>query len=305
MAGPIPQVTPEQLQTVMFLVGQKGTDITTVLRQWWPNLSPDEMAALVQRTISAIEQSAVAGPRPEAIQALERLAPQFPKIVDSLRSLANVGGQNAQEAFEALRRLARTNPDEVIPALRELVRVGGAYAEAAFNEIAALAEEGYQTARDALVKIANSGGQFAAAALALARRLGLMALEGAATVAAGISTATLIGVGAVVAGAILIGGYIWSRGEAPVQPGPRGTGENCPEQTRTARKCPWTPDGYTIGECTPGFCWDGGPQGTLACKQENTKVPNAHLNDMNNLVCNDGFGSQVRDPCTGVLLRCD
>jgi hypothetical protein len=65
------------------------------------------------------------------------------------------------------------------------------------------------------------------------------------------------------------------------------------------------PTGYSVGECGPGFCWDGGPQGTLACKQENTNVPNAHLNDLNNLVCNDGFGTQMRDPCTGVLLRCD
>jgi len=305
MASPIPQVNPQQLQTIMSLVGQRGTDITTILKSMFPTLSPDELASLTQRTVAAIEQAAAAGPRPEAIRALEQLAPNYPSVLDTLRRLTNVGGQNAQAAFEALSRLARVIPDKVVPLLQDLVRVGGSYAEAALNEIYALAAQGVQAAKDALVKIAQSGGQFAGAALLFARKLGLMALEGAAATAAGISTATLLGIGAVVVGAILIGGYIWSRGEAPVEPGPRGTGEDCPQQTMTARPCPWMPTGYSVGECGPGFCWDGGPQGTLACKQENTNVPNAHLNDLNNLVCNDGFGTPVRDPCTGVLLRCD
>lgn len=76
----------------------------------------------------------------------------------------------------------------------------------------------------------------------------------------------------------------------------------CPPQTRSAVKCPWTPDGYTVGECTPGFCWDGGPQGSLACKQIETP-PGAGRNDLNNVVCN-GTVPLGHDRCTGVHLGC-
>jgi hypothetical protein len=111
--------------------------------------------------------------------------------------------------------LARVVPDKVVPLLQDLVRVGGSFAQAALDELYALAAQGVQSARDALVKIANSGGQFAGAALLFARKLGLMALEGATATAAGISAATLLGIGAVVVGAILIGGY---SGRAEMRP---------------------------------------------------------------------------------------
>lgn len=77
----------------------------------------------------------------------------------------------------------------------------------------------------------------------------------------------------------------------------------CPSPLpRTARKCPWTPDGYSVGECTSGFCWDGGPQGSLACKQEET-VPNSGRTYTSDLVCSEGYTAE-RDPCTNVILRC-
>jgi hypothetical protein len=79
----------------------------------------------------------------------------------------------------------------------------------------------------------------------------------------------------------------------------------CAQQPQVRKKCPWTPEGFEVKECGPGFCYDGGPRGTLACKQENQNVPNARVNDLNNIFCADGFTTPVRDPCTGVLLRCE
>ena len=75
----------------------------------------------------------------------------------------------------------------------------------------------------------------------------------------------------------------------------------CPEQPRTAAKCPWTPDGYAVGECTPGFCWDGGPQGFLACKQRDAPPGSARGENLN-VYC--PTGAPVVDRCTGVLTEC-
>jgi hypothetical protein len=64
------------------------------------------------------------------------------------------------------------------------------------------------------------------------------------------------------------------------------------------------PEGYTIEHpCGPGFCWDGGPRGSGACKQEQD-VPNGRRTYTTDLICLDGF-TEVRDKCTHVLLRCD
>ena len=88
----------------------------------------------------------------------------------------------------------------------------------------------------------------------------------------------------------------------------RGTGgqpgvtPTCPPQVSERRKCPWSPDGYTVEPCPPGFCYDAGPQGSLSCKQENA-VENSHQNDLSTLVCNDGYYPE-RDPCTNVIVRC-
>jgi hypothetical protein len=76
----------------------------------------------------------------------------------------------------------------------------------------------------------------------------------------------------------------------------------CPTPVLERRKCPWSPSGYTVEPCGPGFCWDAGPQGALACKQENS-VPNSGRNYISDLVCNEGYVAE-RDPCTNVILRC-
>jgi hypothetical protein len=83
---------------------------------------------------------------------------------------------------------------------------------------------------------------------------------------------------------------------------PAGGQDPCPEVQPQARKCPWTPEGHTVHPCGPGFCWDGGPQGALACKQE-ANVSNAHRTGLNDLVCDDGY-EEVRDRCTNVVTRC-
>lgn len=76
----------------------------------------------------------------------------------------------------------------------------------------------------------------------------------------------------------------------------------CPPLVTERRKCPWTPEGYGVEPCGPGFCWDGGPQGSLACKQEEG-VENAGRTYTSDLVCAEGYAAE-RDPCTNVILRC-
>lgn len=76
----------------------------------------------------------------------------------------------------------------------------------------------------------------------------------------------------------------------------------CPPISSVREKCPWTPDGYTIGECTPGFCYDGGPQGFLACKPRD-EPPLTFRNENRNLQCPPGY-DLIRDRCTGVPLAC-
>jgi hypothetical protein len=76
----------------------------------------------------------------------------------------------------------------------------------------------------------------------------------------------------------------------------------CPPLVTERRKCPWSPDGYAVEPCGPGFCYDAGPQGALSCKQE-AGVENSGRDYYSNLVCNEGYVAE-RDPCTGVILRC-
>jgi hypothetical protein len=73
----------------------------------------------------------------------------------------------------------------------------------------------------------------------------------------------------------------------------------CRPLPRVREPCPWTPAGYSVGECDLGFCWDGGPNGFLACKPKETPA-NAHRNENSNLECNAGFVGSV-DPCTRML----
>jgi hypothetical protein len=98
-------------------------------------------------------------------------------------------------------------------------------------------------------------------------------------------------------------------------PGPTTTlpcPKDCPG--KRSHKCPWTPEGYSITPCCPGFCWDGGGLGSLSCDQEvpgapgeerygNPTVPNSRRSYTTDLICNDGF-VPVRERCTGILLQC-
>jgi len=69
------------------------------------------------------------------------------------------------------------------------------------------------------------------------------------------------------------------------------------------RLCPWSPKSASAEPCSPGFCWDGGFQGSLACKPE-VEIPNGHRNDLSNIICNGGF-HLVFEECTGIPKSCD
>jgi hypothetical protein len=79
--------------------------------------------------------------------------------------------------------------------------------------------------------------------------------------------------------------------------------EPCPPITKVKRKCPWSPEGYTVHECAPGMCYDAGPRGSLACKQE--KAPaNSRRSYTGNVLCNDGYKAEY-DPCIpNLVIRC-
>jgi hypothetical protein len=124
--------------------------------------------------------------------------------------------------------------------------------------------------------------------------------------AAGISTTTLVVGAGLFAAAGLGYGYYWSHNVHPTAvAGPRMTGADCPDKTPRMERCPWTPASAEIQPCAPGYCFDGGFNASDACKPENQHIPNAHLSDLNDLICNDGYPVHVTDPCTGLLLRCD
>ncbi len=89
--------------------------------------------------------------------------------------------------------------------------------------------------------------------------------------------------------------------QTPPTTPPPTTPPPCPTPTLRQEKCPWTPDGYSVGECTPGFCWDGGPQGFLACKQKDIP-PGVSRGENMNPHC--ATGVPVYDRCTGLLTAC-
>jgi hypothetical protein len=130
---------------------------------------------------------------------------------------------------------------------------------------------------------------------ALASRLGVT-LATAGRIASGLSIAGLIAL------LLSLGVMIYNRfgGGSEVAEKP------CPPLVMVRKLCPYARPGSSIdGECKPGFCWDGGYGHSLACKQENLNVPNTTVTDLNDLWCQPGFPKQVRDRCTGVLLRCE
>jgi hypothetical protein len=132
--------------------------------------------------------------------------------------------------------------------------------------------------------------------------LSQLALD-AATAAVGGSILSAIGAWiwahpwvALIVGVSLVGGAIYASSTSSTATGP------CPPQIDRLQKCPWTPEGYTVNPCKPGWCYDGGPQGSLACKQEKS-VPHSGRTYTNDLVCAEGYEG-VRDRCTNVIVEC-
>lgn len=143
----------------------------------------------------------------------------------------------------------------------------------------------------------------------------------------GVSVGTLL-VGTVVLGAVAVGGVVWynSRGSSTAPTAADGAASptavsavisnsptaaartsatvanTCAVPVKEARLCPWSPKGAKAEPCGPGFCWDGGFNGSLACKQE-TLPANAGRNDTNGAKCEAGYTAQV-DACTNVVLAC-
>lgn len=132
---------------------------------------------------------------------------------------------------------------------------------------------------------------------------GWLGLTGAAATAAGVLATTVVLGGLTYGGARLAGSLA---GDKPIAPGPLGTPTRvvCPPKVNHKDMCPWGPGGdYFVGECGPGFCWDGGGHGTGACKPI-AAPPNSRRSYTRDVFCADGFTAVV-DPCTGVIMACN
>lgn len=202
-------------------------------------------------------------------------------VLTKLSKLARLGRLNAKEFKAAADAIGKT-PSGLKNNILAATRLSGLEAQLARDIVSTVGEAALETLAIEAAEIVG-----AATAGWLASTLG-------------ISLSTVI-IGAIVIGLVAGGIYIYSQsgthsgnvGDTPVP---------CPTQVPRLQKCPWTPDGYSIGSCAPGWCWDGGPQGALACKQEQS-VPNSGRTYTSDLVCNEGF-SPERDPCTNVITKC-
>lgn len=188
----------------------------------------------------------------------------------------------------------------------------------------------------ATVAATAAGGTIVAAAATevVVAGAGGTAAGGTATAAAGwLSTLGPVGltVGALIIGGLLIGGVMWYKNkdacacETPTSgtpaasdvivakgatPTPKAattraaapTAVTCSAQTKTVKLCPDSPKGAAAQACGPGFCWDGGYNHTLACKQE-VLPANAHRGYTSEVICNDGYAAAV-DSCSNVVTAC-
>lgn len=225
-------------------------------------------------------------------------AVSVPDLVQGLRALEQAGGATGGLAGTVL-TMAQACVDAAnlagTRAVAPLLAAGASAAEIAAVRLAA---------QRAVLQVSLRALSQRGAAAIIADALAALARGGTRAVFLGLSVGAwlLLGIGV---GAVMIGGYVWSRGEAPIEPGVRMTGAQCPDMTPRPHNCPWTPADAGVGSCPPGSCFDGGYNHSDACKPENQSVPNAHATDLNDMICNDGFPTHVRDPCTGLLLRCD
>lgn len=89
----------------------------------------------------------------------------------------------------------------------------------------------------------------------------------------------------------------------PPEPPPPPEPAPCPEPVMTEQKCPWSPDGYALRPCKPGFCYDAGPRGFLACRQIELP-PGAFRNYHRRPECPPGTVPRL-DRCTGAMVACE
>lgn len=219
-----------------------------------------------------------------------------------------------------------TPPVVIEEALRVLLGAGATQAEinAAYTSIlgAISRADAYKLTVSQIDKLIYEGGLFtdkvvktikAAKDLSSLTRAGGVWSGGASAtrmLGAGVRSAVRKRAGSAIAAAVIGGGLliglifaVWTAYDIYSLSSGDDAGAPCPSPIPTAaRKCPWTPEGYSVQPCTQGFCWDGGPQGALACKQEQS-VPNSGRTYTTDLVCNEGY-TATRDRCTGVILGC-
>lgn len=81
----------------------------------------------------------------------------------------------------------------------------------------------------------------------------------------------------------------------------RGQKRVCPPAVPHMTMCPWSGQGG-VRACGPGWCWDGGPHGTGACKPL-SQPPNSKRTYTRDLECRPGY-QPVTDECTHVLVAC-
>lgn len=303
-------LTPGQLDQLVKLMQLHGSAMPFEQMLMQIGIPPAEVPSRVQEAINLFRIRATQFNDPRAVETLEALAHNYPQAMQQLANIARIGGTFAEESFDALRRLASYRPSDVVPYLRWLAESGSGFANQAVQLLGELAKNGNEAARNVLTEFSENPSLYGSALAGAARAL-LAAMTAISTTALIIGASVLVLAG-------LIGGYIWSQsGDKPVEPGPAmnrnrteqakasptAGGMPCPSPLpRIQHKCPWTPEGYEVNECTTGFCWDGGPQGSLACKQEQS-VPNSGRTYTSDLNCNEGYKAE-RDPCTGVILRC-
>jgi len=132
-------------------------------------------------------------------------------------------------------------------------------------------------------------------------------LLGTAAAWLGISASTLV-IGALVIGAAVVAGVVYvktrtTHAGAPTEVEAVETPpEPCPPNVMEARLCPWTPKSAAAKPCGPGFCFDGGFNGSLSCKQQ-ALPENAERIDLSGVKCKHGF-TEHRDRCTNVVAEC-
>jgi hypothetical protein len=88
---------------------------------------------------------------------------------------------------------------------------------------------------------------------------------------------------------------------AVVTPG-KTTAATCGPAVKEVRLCADSPKGAAAQACGPGFCWDGGFNHSLACKQEDLPA-HAHRSYTNDVLCDDGYSAAV-NACTSVVTAC-